>query len=354
MFAMENSQISSYILPDIVSIMGSFIISLALVSFVQPRVQGFDCKNISIRYPQKPSTISATTLLNSSLGLPTCFIVGLESIIQWKKKPQGPNKTVFALKLFNTIAVFYTAFNMQFTIGTLLKLIAGEPRPYFLEACEPNVDCSDPAVNSRFVNVYNCTGDKSTVRRARGGFLSVKTSSMTTSMVYIALLTEVKLQFKEIFLGKLFLQFLFVSIALFIGASRVVDHEHKWADVVLGFCLGTATSIAAAFATNWFQQNISVIDETTNQFPDDNKMKVTKGHLKKGFHMHTKKGFSKSPRGSIKPSPERQLKGLIVKKNKVVPVRKLSYHGKRHSKRDSMKTARLSAQNPIDDEPLLQ
>ncbi|XP_024085760.1 putative phosphatidate phosphatase [Cimex lectularius] len=259
---MRTSTIILSFISHLVAILGSSIIRYTLLG-IRPNNVGFDCTNISIRHTQKTATISNKNLNIFSLIFPICFVSVYEIILfLWSSSQElnwpGYSKTLFPLQLLKTVAVYFTAFNVQAIIGDLMKLTTGELRPYFIEVCMPNVTCSDPSISSHFINDYACHGDPANVRDARMSFPSDHAYCMTMAMVYICLYVDNKFYWDAIFIGKILFQFILVSLAIFVGISSRVDNQHHFIDVAVGIILGTATAFAAVNATNLFGQNLII------------------------------------------------------------------------------------------------
>ncbi|XP_024084992.1 phospholipid phosphatase 1-like [Cimex lectularius] len=200
----------------------------------------------------KESTVGVFSLIILATVFPICVIVAVELInYPWKDEPPG-FKRIIVFRVLSTSGQLLLAHMILFTMGNIVKGTLGELGPYFLEACRPNVNCSDPAVYSHFIKDYTCSGDKKTINQARKTFPSGHASIITLSMVYICLYVEVKLKLKWFFLGKIFTQFLFMCIAVFVGISRVVDFQHHWVDIFVGFWFGMTYGVGTAYNTKLF------------------------------------------------------------------------------------------------------
>ncbi|XP_014246494.1 phospholipid phosphatase 3-like [Cimex lectularius] len=236
---------------------GFALLSTLFSSFItimfRPSVLGFDCRNFSIMYPKKESTIGDTNMRIISDVFPICFIIVYELInCSLSKTARVVSKSAIVLNVLNMAAVYQTAYNTLEGIGNAIKLSAGELKPYFFEACQPDVNCSDPSINSHFVNDYHCAGDIYIVNAARMSFPSQHAYSTTMAIVYVCLFVDHKIKWEGINIGKRLFQFLLISLAMFVGLCGIVDHHHHYADVAVGFCLGTVTAFVASHATEWF------------------------------------------------------------------------------------------------------
>lgn len=155
-------------------------------------------------------------------------------------------------------------FTMLQIATDICKNMVGRLRPHFIETCDPDwtkINCSN---YSYVIEPFCKTANEKALQEARVSFLSGHASYSSYMMFYLVVsdyrdfsLVPFGYQnqnwhsFFQLYLqarwrwpgcsllGKHFLQFAFVMLALFTGLSRISDYKHHWSDVLAGFALGT-------------------------------------------------------------------------------------------------------------------
>ena len=130
----------------------------------------------------------------------------------------------------------------------MLKLFIGGLRPNFLSHCDPN-----PYARPRLKVGYNgmmlstdaCRGD---VNFAMTSFPSGHTTAAFAGLVYLFLYLNAKLKVWSNYhpaVWKVFVMYMPILLAVFIGGSVFVDYHHNWYDVVAGAIIGTLSALSA-------------------------------------------------------------------------------------------------------------
>ena len=125
----------------------SIICSLCLLIhlLVSPYKQGFWCNDKSIRYPYvKDSNVLSLFLVIFCFFLPIISIVIFESIEVNKSKQSNSNEfgwKSLAWKIYKNLIVFIMGSISLLLMTIAIKLISGRLKPYFVEICNPDVDC---------------------------------------------------------------------------------------------------------------------------------------------------------------------------------------------------------------------
>ena len=151
------------------------------------------------------------------------------------------------------------------------KFSIGRLRPYYIEACQPNVDLQKCFNTPTYFdeNSYNCTGSNAhRIQEAHLSFFSGHSSLAMSAAVFAMLYIQARLVGKTVFkMGPIFLQVLVFCAALFISFSRVVDHNHHPEDVIVGIIVGISVSVVVAnFCARLFD------DQEGNQYEKEKKI----------------------------------------------------------------------------------
>ncbi|XP_015837125.2 putative phosphatidate phosphatase isoform X3 [Tribolium castaneum] len=214
-----------------------FVIVALLVCLVEfgiiPNTKlGFTCKDPKLSYPFKGDTVSVTTLLISAYFGPILIITLVEVLKEhsFKKVRLGIVWNYYRECLIGATFVLL--------ITEVIKVIVGEPRPHFLDSCEPDVKCKEGA----FIVEYNCTNTRlsnfflSDITRS---FPSGHTSVSLFIALYCSYLIQIRIPSKSVStLTKPFLIAVCLTWCLLCSLSRITDRRHHWWDVLGGAFLG--------------------------------------------------------------------------------------------------------------------
>jgi membrane-associated phospholipid phosphatase len=146
--------------------------------------------------------------------------------------------------ILHLLAQILTDYRLHLTIETLsfllmnlefMKSAYGELRPDFLARCEYDV------------TTHECTGAPDVVNEGRKAFPSGHAAVAFAAFVYVVLWIIGKTKpFRYGRVHVLLLANFFIGIALYIGATRVVDNKHHYHDIAWGAFFG---SLARSFSS---------------------------------------------------------------------------------------------------------
>jgi membrane-associated phospholipid phosphatase len=238
------------------------LIPLAVLEFghVAPRSRPHDVYDATISHPVRPDTIPAWVAFLAPLGLWLLSAIAGEAGL--RRAVNGSATATVAGVVYHTVdvvcAVFITALLTEAT-----KLGVGWLRPYFLDACAPEIDPASGVqldIGARGPGAPACT--TASQRAARVSFPSGHTSVSTVTAAFTAVYllwaaasgggsgrtgAASSARCRDGRLSAALLAGLaHVSFAWGIGATRLNDFRHHPADVVGGFVLGGVVGCAFA------------------------------------------------------------------------------------------------------------
>ena len=237
-----------------------------------PFSRGFNCNDVTIRYPYKDSTVSSGVCYLVGSGVNILLILTIEyfNLVTSCKNREGGNDQ-FQVKVYlrnvycRCLVWFFGAITSEL-ITDITKVSVGRLRPHFLNVCEPIIVagnseiklddyCRQASNPYAYVTNFYCSGDPSKQRDARLSFLSGHSSYSAYSATFAVLYIQSSLDISIFGLIKPIIQVLIISLAYYTGLSRVSDYKHHWQDVLAGFLLGTTiASIVSASLLPSFQK----------------------------------------------------------------------------------------------------
>uniref|UniRef100_A0A2K5QJP6 Phosphatidic acid phosphatase type 2/haloperoxidase domain-containing protein n=1 Tax=Cebus imitator TaxID=2715852 RepID=A0A2K5QJP6_CEBIM len=133
----------------------------------------------------------------------------------------------------------------------LAKYTIGRLHPNFLAVCDPEwsrVNCSFSLQLERV-----CRGNVADVTEARLSFYSGHASFGMYCMVFLVYV-QARLCWKWARLLRPTVQFFLVAFALYVGHTRVSDHNHHWSDVLAGLLQGTLVAgLTVRYISDFFK-----------------------------------------------------------------------------------------------------
>ncbi|XP_024937690.1 putative phosphatidate phosphatase [Cephus cinctus] len=224
--------------------------------FGKPFKRGFFCNDESLYHPYANSTVTSAMLYITGLFLPICVMI-IGEYVHSKKSP-GQSAMVFfgytippwIVKAYSKIGVFGFGAISTTLITDIAKYNIGRLRPHFMTACVPNVDCSLPENQHRYIEDFTCTATNVSARllkEIRLSFPSGHSSFSAYTMVYLAMYLQLRFTWRGSRLLKHFLQLICLSMAWFTAMSRVSNYKHHWSDVLAGSSLGIIIALIVAF-----------------------------------------------------------------------------------------------------------
>ncbi|KAI4481274.1 hypothetical protein M0802_007777 [Mischocyttarus mexicanus] len=189
--------------------------------FGKPYKRGFFCNDESLMHPYHSSTVTSAMLYVTGLLLPICTV------------------GTFGFGAVTTVLVTDIA---KYTIGRL--------RPHFLMLCVPDVNCSLPENQFRYIQNFSCTApgiSPKLLKEMRLSFPSGHSSFSAYTMIYLAIYLQIRITWKGSKLLKHVLQLICICMAWFTAMSRISNYKHHWSDVLAGSSIGTVIALVMAF-----------------------------------------------------------------------------------------------------------
>lgn len=247
---MVNFLAISKVLVDILLLCVALGPSIYLKLFVTPVKGGFNCSDESIHRIFKGETYPLYSLLIIALVVPVTLIWLIET---FKKG-----------SIYTTLITYILGLHTLISLVQILKFSVGRPRPIFMEWCQPVLpdgsSCKDSQNQNQFIEDIICQNPNQ--RRgvqSRLSFPSGHAAISVYALTYIVLYLHVRVSFEISVLLKHFLQFICLSFAVSICASRVADHMHFISDVLVGVGIGISFAIWVVFYVSDLTKVRSVI-----------------------------------------------------------------------------------------------
>ncbi|XP_076639045.1 phospholipid phosphatase 1 isoform X1 [Colletes latitarsis] len=224
----------------------SVIVLLGVLEFgtiPQQRI-GFYCNDPTISFRFLGDTISIALLINGCLLAPivvmwlaeyACHPVDSYSIASGYAGSRA--KQVWLWYGHYLVGIITLTF-----ICDVMKTLIGEPRPHFLDTCQPReaTNCTD-----EYVEAYTCTNTNYT-----NWFVSDSSKSFPSGHSALSMYTSVFIMWylqnrlpNRTFLIKPWLQCVVCLWTVVCSLTRISDHRHHWWDVLAGIILGFAFSV---------------------------------------------------------------------------------------------------------------
>ncbi|KAJ3648836.1 hypothetical protein Zmor_020608 [Zophobas morio] len=196
--------------------------------------QGFICKDPKISHPFRGDTVTMTTLLITAYFGPILIITLVEML------KENSLKKVCVGTVWNYYKECLIGATLVLLITEVIKVVMGEPRPHFLDSCDP--DANRNCTQGTLVFDYNCTNTglsnffRTDITRS---FPSGHTSVSLFIALYCSYLVQIRIPTKTVgTLTKPFLIAVCLTWSLLCSLSRITDRRHHWWDVLAGAFLG--------------------------------------------------------------------------------------------------------------------
>lgn len=225
-----------------VLIVCSVFTTLLLMEFgLLPDLQnvGFYCDDPKINYKFRGDTIGIKTLLGVTIFLPLAVI----SLVEWGchgaegYAKRGGGRWAWMTQTLRWYWEYLSGLLIVFFLADIAKLLVGEPRPHFLDTCQPHqaINCS-----SGYIAKYECTNVDLSFWRVKDASRSFPSGHAAIS-VYLFTFTAWFLERRMSGVGRIvvaWLQVLVLVWALVCSLTRITDRRHHWWDVLAGSVLG--------------------------------------------------------------------------------------------------------------------
>ncbi|XP_075216269.1 phospholipid phosphatase 3-like isoform X2 [Lycorma delicatula] len=216
--------------------------SLVLMEFgLLPDLQniGFYCDDPKINFKFTGETINAKTLLLVTSLLPLTVITCVEWCCHGPEgyAKRGGGRWAWLTQSLRWYREYSSGFLIVFFLADVAKLLIGEPRPHFLDTCQPfqAINCS-----SGYISTYTCTNKNLSswkVKDASRSFPSGHAAISFYTFTFMAWFLERRI----IGVGRFIVAWLQVTVLIWAftcSLTRITDHRHHWWDVLAGCVLG--------------------------------------------------------------------------------------------------------------------
>lgn len=291
----DSSAVDLSVSPYVIQIITQFlsIVGLAILSVYalheHAAVRGFFCNDTGIALPYKEGSISLARLLCISVLFPAVFIVAVEGLLtavrmsqqRDEKEDKGTRLGSWGVpeglvQLYRYLGALAFALIACWTVTEVLKAAVGSLRPHFLDVCQPDWQKITCKPNGEYVYIsdYKCTGDELRVGEGRRSFPSGHSSISMCGLLYTMLYLQSRFkwqqkrtapkrqqqqerrQWRKAIVDEFYwmleaatpcLQVLILALALYIPATRVLEHFHHVRDVLAGMTIGAVSALFASF-----------------------------------------------------------------------------------------------------------
>ncbi|OXU27387.1 hypothetical protein TSAR_013851 [Trichomalopsis sarcophagae] len=236
-----------------------FVVGMTVLMFYlfgKPYKRGFFCNDESLSHPYHDSTVTSPMLYVIGLFLPICTMMVFE-FNHWKRASSSAPLVLFGFNIPSWMSAAYAkigmfGFGAAITVLTtdVAKYTVGRLRPHFLTICQPNIDCSLPQNQHRYIEDFECTASgvsKKLLKELRLSFPSGHSSFSAYTMIYLALYLQLRLTWKGSKLLRHLLQFICIMMAWFTAMTRISNYKHHWSDVLAGSTIGTVIALTMVF-----------------------------------------------------------------------------------------------------------
>ncbi|KAK9504474.1 hypothetical protein O3M35_010798 [Rhynocoris fuscipes] len=204
---------------------------------------GFRCRDPKLSYKYNGDTISARLLLLITFVSPFLVVVGAEC---WCNRYKSG--VCRDCSWWKAAVIWYRDFLLGFlvviAVTVVIKGIVGEPRPHFLDTCQPKEakNCTN-----QFISKFEC-GNKNVssyyIQDASKSFPSGHAAFSFYLFVFLAWFLQRRLEdVKPIVI--ITLQTIVLTWAIGCSLSRLTDHRHHWWDVLAGSFIGSFIAICS-------------------------------------------------------------------------------------------------------------
>ncbi|XP_014203816.1 putative phosphatidate phosphatase isoform X2 [Copidosoma floridanum] len=234
-----------------------FVVGMAVLGFYlfgRPYKRGFFCNDESLQHPYLDSTVTNFMLYIVGLLLPTLVILLCEYLHSRDISDSTPlvlfshSIPLWVRMAYEKIGIF--GFGAATTVFTtdVAKYTVGRLRPHFMTLCKPNIDCTAPENQHRYIQNFVCTAlPDRLLKELRLSFPSGHSSFSAYTMIFLALYLQLRFTWRGSKLLRHFLQLMCLMMAWFTAMTRISDYKHHWSDVLGGSSIGIAIALIMVF-----------------------------------------------------------------------------------------------------------
>ncbi|KAL2736391.1 putative phosphatidate phosphatase isoform X1 [Vespula maculifrons] len=142
------------------------IVSLAVLMFFlfgKPYKRGFFCNDESLMHPYHSSTVTSAMLYVTGLFLPICTMIAGEYLYGRQYSTES-SKILFGYTIppwlwmaYIKVGVFGFGAATTVLVTDVAKYTIGRLRPHFMTLCVPDINCSLPENQFRYIQNFSCT-----------------------------------------------------------------------------------------------------------------------------------------------------------------------------------------------------
>ncbi|XP_070267846.1 phospholipid phosphatase 1 isoform X1 [Myotis yumanensis] len=226
---------------------------------IYPFQRGFFCKDNSIQYPYRDSTVTSTMLTVLGLGLPISSMVIGEALCVYCNLLHSNSfvRNNYVATIYKAVGTFLFGAAASQSLTDIAKYSIGRLRPHFLDVCDPDwskINCSSDG----YIENYVCRGNPQKVKEGRLSFYSGHSSFSMYCMLFLALYLQARMRADWARLLRPTLQFGLVATSIYVGLSRVSDYKHHWSDVLTGLIQGALVAVlVVVYVSDFFKERNS-------------------------------------------------------------------------------------------------
>ncbi|XP_054152411.1 putative phosphatidate phosphatase [Oppia nitens] len=253
------------------------LVSTVIIFFLllEPKDNGFNCNDTSIRQPFIKLQVSMAQLLSISVGLPIIAIVVIEKFIS--KISKTNNKLI----IYHNIIAFIFGLFFNFLLVMIMKNLFGRLRPHTIRFCNADHYCPEGFID-KHIETFECRNDDYPMRykrNVRHSFYSGHASIGLYAGAFLILYLRSKLRPKHN-LWKYILKSLYLIIAItstYPGYTQWKNYWHFSSDVLTGYAIGivSAISIYKLFLSNTISDHQLIDKNNANNYIPLNKLLTT-------------------------------------------------------------------------------
>jgi len=248
--------LSCYLILDILLYLSVLLSVLVCYSSLAPPSGGyFHCDDQSIMFPHLGDTVS-TKILLVMVFLPFILIVFATEMSQASEKVLLTSIRIAAVTTSQVFLRFWVSLTFSMCINLAMKTLTAVPRPHFIDTCQPRWDMINCSAHGGNVNIdlSLCQGyedDPDSVTDAIKSFPSGHAQISCFAAAFTIVYLSVRLDMRNSYLLRYWLQLVLVVMAIYSCQSRVSDHRHHVMDVVVGGAIGIVIGVTAALQHNF-------------------------------------------------------------------------------------------------------
>jgi len=243
--------LSCYLIFDILLYLSVLLSVVVCYSNLAPPSGGyFQCDDKSIMFPYQGDTVS-TKILLIMVFLPFILIVFATELFQAYEKVLLTGIKIAAATTGQVFLRFWVSLTFSMCINLAMKTLTAVPRPHFIDTCQPRWDIINCSAHGGNVNInltlckgYEDNPDSVTdaIKSFPSGHAQISCFAAAFTIVYL----YVRLDTRNSYLLRYWLQLVLVVMAIYSCQSRVSDHRHHVMDVVVGGAIGIVIGVSVA------------------------------------------------------------------------------------------------------------